>query len=110
MMLKMKAGKASRAPTQHVGFDFVHGVPSRSRPKPADRLPAGATIDFCRSTYVELWTKLDAFDAILDIANDAAADAKAGVALKVIEAFLEVIWLEGEIAVHLDDKLPVIVA
>jgi len=25
-----------------------------------------------------------------------------------IEAFLEVIWLKGEITVHLDDKLPVI--
>src|SRR5258708_10401322 len=107
-MQKMRVGNACGAPTKNVGFASSHGAPPGSRQKPADRLPAGATIDFCRSTYVELRTKLDAFDAILDIANDAAADAKAGVALKVIEAFLEVIWLEGEIAVHLDDKLPVI--
>src|SRR5258706_8164892 len=108
MLEKRRVGNSSGPQPKFFVFPSFIGAPPGAGKNPADRLPAGATIDFCRSTYVELRTKLDAFDAILDIANDAAADAKAGVALKVIEAFLEVIWLEGEIAVHLDDKLPVI--
>ena len=78
MMLKMETGEASCAPTQHVGFDLVHSVPPRSRPKPADRFPAAAAIDFCRSANVELRIRLNAFKAVLDVANDAATDTRWG--------------------------------
>src|SRR6267142_1373421 len=93
---------------QHVGFDFVHSVPSGSRPKSADRLPAGSAIDFRGPTNVELGTELDPFCAMFDVANDTAADAKVRITLKVIEALLEIIWLEGQIAIQFDNKLPVI--
>src|SRR5271157_2211449 len=44
-VLEIHIGKALRGPPQHVGLHLVQGVPTGSRPEPANPFPAGPAVN-----------------------------------------------------------------
>lgn len=107
MVREVEVVKTASGEAEAIGFDFVHGVPTGSRPEAVDGLPAFAAIDFCSAADVKSRAALKNCGAIFDVADDAPADAEIRLLGETAKAFFEIGGVEGEIAVEFDDEVPV---
>src|ERR1700691_3631408 len=107
MMNKMQVSKASRAPAKRVGLYLVHGVPARRRPEATDAIPTCLTIDLCSPANMKCGGLFHLLDAIGDVADHASANTKFRISIKLFEAALEIVRVEGKITVKFGHELPV---
>src|ERR1022692_1827858 len=103
----MQVAEASRAPTQAIGFHLIQRVPARSRPEAADSVPTLFPVDFGCAPDAKCRSLLERFHAVDDIADHASANAKLGITFELIETLLEIVGLESQVAIQLDDELPI---
>src|ERR1700683_3755432 len=104
----MQVRKAPGGPTQHAGLDFIHGVPSWSRPKSANRVPAFSSVDLCSASDVKHRTCFDRLHAIDNVADNSSTHTETSVTSKIPNAFLEVVMFQSQISVELHDEFPVV--
>src|SRR5277367_2091057 len=95
MMKEMQVGEGVGLPSQHVRFDFIDCVPSRSRPEAADCLPAGSFIDFGRSANMELWICFEFQFSRNVVVYLSSADPEFWISVEVCKAFFEIVGGEA---------------
>src|ERR1700733_15256827 len=107
MMSYFELAEAIGLPTQHVGLYFVDRVPARRSPQAANRFPPGPLIDFGRTSDMKLWIGFDFLHSSKFVINVSSTDAKFGIALKMCEALCKIGRLQAQVAIELDNKIPI---
>src|SRR5438876_12010543 len=110
MMKEAELRETGCLPSQHVCFDLINRVPTRGRPQAADCLPAGPSIDLCRSTDVKSWIGLELHLARQAVVVFTATNSKLRFFVELAETFLEVVRRERQVAVQLHYEFPVFIA
>jgi hypothetical protein len=100
-------GEIASSPSQHVGFDLIDRVPPRTHPEAVHGIPARAPIDFGRAPNVEKGTGFRYYNSAFDVVEQAATDAQLRVMAKLIETSLEVVGPQAEVAVQVNEEIPV---
>src|SRR5436190_5114380 len=100
--------KSASIPTKHVGFHFVHRVPTGHLIKPSDAFPTSAPINLACAPHMEPRIGFHFQPVVHAMADNAATDAESWVVGKCGKAALEVVLWERNISVKLNDEVPVI--
>lgn len=108
MMNEVKVRKTPCRPPKHAGFNLVHRIPARRRPKAANFIPTTPPVYFSGAAHMKCRTLFESLDTVFNVADHAPADSQARLIFKILKAFFEVIGLKGQISIKLDQEIPIV--
>src|SRR5450631_786041 len=100
--------EAGRGPAQHVGFDFIDRIRPGAYPQSTNRFPTGSTVDLDSPTHMKLRVILKNLLSIVEMIENAAANADLRVVAEFLKRALKVVRLERQVPVQLTHVLPVL--